>query len=143
MKNFITFAKFVLIGAFASFAVAMPAHAAGCDPGVKAGFFQPIPTWYQYLDRSEANGTCELSEVKIPADLYKIALAIIEIVLRFAGLIAFGYVILAGFKFVLSKGNSSETAKARQTIIDAVIGMAITTVASVLVAFIGNTVSKK
>jgi hypothetical protein len=98
--------------------------------------FRLIPTWYQYLDE-ELDDNCRIVEFAW-GSVWKIALAIIEILLRVAGLVAVAFVVWGGFKYVLSRGNSGEAAKARQTIIDALIGIAIATVASALVAFLGR-----
>lgn len=139
MKKLVLTVKVFALFLFTSAVMAMPAHAATCTPGVKAAFFRPFPTWYQYLS---LDSNCRVQSFDLPGDLFAVGLAVIEIVLRFAGVIAFGYVVFAGFKFVLSRGNPTETSKARQSIIDAVIGIAITTIASVLVAFIGSSLSK-
>jgi hypothetical protein len=115
-----------------------PAVLAECESS-DAGAFTAFPTWYKYL---EFDANCEVESFDIPGDLWKIGLAIIEIVLRVAGLIAVGYTIFGGFKYVMSRGNPQEAAKARQTIIDAIIGIAISSLATVLVGFLGRTLTR-
>lgn len=130
--------RFVL-ALFTSMAVFTPLMGAvaraDCHEASGAGVFDLIPTWHKYLDHGP---NCEISDFAFPSDVWKVGLAIVEIVLRIAGMIAVGYVIWAGFKFVLSRGNPSEAAKARQTIIDAVIGAVIASLATVLVGFLGR-----
>lgn len=117
-----------------------PAFAAGCSAGPGSSFLKFFPTWYEYLDINP--DTCEVQSFEVPGDIWKIALAAVAILLRIAGLVAVGYTIFGGFKYVLSRGNPSEAAKARQTIIDAMIGIAIASIATVLVAFLGRTLTQ-
>lgn len=115
-----------------------PVHAADCAVEGRS-FFEVIPTWYKYLEVDCLTG--EVTEFTFPGDIWLIAIAVIEILLRVAGMIAFGYTVFAGFKFVTSRGNPAEAAKARQTLLDAVIGIGIVTIATVLVGFLGNTLA--
>jgi hypothetical protein len=53
--------------------------------------------------------------------------------------VAFLFVILGGFKYVVSGGDPQSTAKAKNTIIYAAVGLIITLVASLIVNFVfGN-----
>lgn len=115
----------------------MPVRAGdNCAPS-GLGIFTTFPTWHKYLETS-APPSCEIEDFQVPEDIWKIGLAVVEMVLRIAGIVATVFVIYAGFKYVMSRGNPQEAAKARQTIIDAVIGVAISSVATVLVAFLGS-----
>lgn len=109
-----------------------------CAPEGIGGFV--LPTWHKYLQT--AGGTCEVTKFDVPGDIWKVALALVEIVLRVGGLVAMIFVIYGGFKYVLSKGNPSDAAKARQTIIDAAIGVGIASLATVLIAFLGKELTK-
>jgi hypothetical protein len=116
---------------------AQTTSASACQTRAKDGmsFLFQFPTWYKYL---ELNSNCEVADFKVPGDIWLVAIAVVEILLRVAGLVAFGFTVWGGFKYVMSRGNPSEASKARQTIIDAIIGIAITTIATVLVAYIGK-----
>ncbi len=116
-----------------------PVHAADCAVDGRS-LFEAIPTWYKYLEVDCSTG--EVTSFAFPGDIWLIAIAVIEILLRVAGMIAFGYTVFAGFKFVTSRGNPTEAAKARQTLLDAVIGIGIVTIATALVGFLGNTLAK-
>lgn len=96
-----------------------------------------IPTWYKYLDSSTVAGKCT-PKVVFPDDLDKIALAFAEILLRVGAIIAVGYVIYGGFQYILSQGEADKIAGARKTIINAIIGLAISMTATGIVAFIGG-----
>ena len=131
---------FIALSVSAMFSLSGVALAAGgnCGAGAGSSFFKLIPTWHQYLDK-DAN--CDIDRFNIPGDLWKVGLAAVDIILRIAGVVAFVAIVKAGFAFVLSRGNPSEVAKARQSIIDALIGVAIASVATLLVAFLGNTLT--
>ena len=130
-----------------------------CDPKEFSYSFLSLPTWYEYLPgrridekrivndpaggppltinkcvvtfKEDATGSVKAG---IPA-IWLIGLALIEILLRLVGVIAFGIVIFAGFKYITSQGNADATKAARQTIINAFIGIVITIIASVSVSF--------
>ena len=124
-------------------AVMPAAHAlASCPTASDRSFFTLIPTWYEYLQTDEVDGSCVVSKFDIPGDVWKILLAVVDIILRIAGVVAVVFVIRAGFAYVLSRGNPSEAAKARQMIIDALIGVGIASIATVLVAFLGTVLTR-
>ena len=119
-----------------------PAYASAapgkCDAPSSA--FDLIPRWYKYLD-DKLDSNCNFTDFQW-GDIWKIGLAVVEMLLRLAGMVAFVYTVVGGFRFVLSRGNPQEAAKARQTILDAIIGMVIAMIATVMVAFIGRTLSR-
>ena len=121
-----------------------------CDPTLSdSNLFLGMPHWYEYLKKGkqlqESNGavvsTCtpQLTEdgdgVLSIGDIWLIALAVVGILLRLAGIAAFFMVLFGGFKYITSQGNSDDTKSARQTIINAFIGIVITIIASVSVSF--------
>ena len=104
--------------------------AAGC----KGGFFG-LPAWYKYL---QLDDQCQVTNFNVPGDLVLVALAIIDILLRVAGIAAIFFVVYAGIQYATSQGNPDATAKAQNTIINALIGLALTVVAIAGVSFLGN-----
>jgi hypothetical protein len=110
------------------------AIAANC----KAGFFG-FPHWYEYLNVSVQDGTCSVTDFKFPADLTLVALAVAEILLRLAGLVAVGFIIYGGIKYVISQGEPDGVQQAQNTVINACIGLVIAIFSTAIVAFIGNT----
>ncbi|HVV25554.1 MAG TPA: pilin [Candidatus Saccharimonadales bacterium] len=60
----------------------------------------------------------------------------LEIVFGIIGAIAVLMIVLAGLRFVLAQGSPQETAKARNTIIYAVIGLVISIAAEAFVAMV-------
>ena len=103
--------------------------AAGCDKG-----FFGFPTWYKYLEGADA---CEPKLVNIN-DIWLIALAVVEILLRIAILAAIAYILIGGFKYITSRANPDKTSQAKNTVIDALIGLIIAVTATAIVSFIAG-----
>lgn len=116
-----------------------------------AGFFN-FPTWYEYLEvgpKSSSKGTdpCAIigpadpvtGELDFQRALPRIALAIVEVMLRVAGMAAVAMVIFAGFKYMTSQGEPDATKKAQATAANALIGLTVAVLASVIVTFVGST----
>jgi hypothetical protein len=110
--------------------------------------FFGIPPWYKYLVNSglmapsKGTGACELIGSLKPNDWVQvislIGLAVLDMALRVAGLVAVAFVIWGGIQYVISQGDPSKTKDAQQTIINALVGLAIALTATALVSFIGN-----
>lgn len=118
--------------------------AGACTPGNPNyhTFFGLLP-WYHYLD---LNSQCDFDSTHVfyvlgsHSSVLLIALAIIDDLLRLAGILAVFFIIFAGVKFILSNGSPDEAAKARTAGINALVGLAITMVAITFVSFLGNQV---
>lgn len=117
--------------------------------GQSSSGFLGFPTWYKYLSptyyASDPDGDgpliagCNL-DVKFPESIPKILLAVVEIALRIGALVAVGYIVYGGFKFILSNGEPDRAAGARSTIINAIVGLVIAILATGIVSFIGGTI---
>lgn len=111
-----------------------------CNPNATANNFFGMPPWYKYLPGEEdVFGRC------VPAfswdnldSLWSIALVAVEIMLRIGALVAIGYIIFAGFQYMTSSGEPDKTKNAKNTIINALVGLAIAILATSIVSFIGN-----
>lgn len=122
-------------------AVAAP----NCDKD--AEFLGIIPAWYAYLDVVAEEDVCV---VKAPGGaviegisglskvLPYVAVAILDMLLRIAGLVAFVFIVLSGFRFVFAQGDTGKEKQARAAISNAVIGMVIAMLAAFIVGFIGK-----
>jgi hypothetical protein len=136
---------------------------AGCDRSVA---FLKLPTWYAYLDigpeRTKDDGGAIIDKCAIigptktddakteedeskELDLAKViplvGLAVLEIMLRIAGLAGLFFVIYGGFKYITSQGEPDKTKQSRQTITNALIGIVISIIAAAAVSFIANTLT--
>lgn len=106
-------------------------------------FFR-MPTWYQYLEYDPqtcdvkfcvlGNGDNGCDKSSIPLVL----LALIDIGLRIGALVAVGFVVYGGIKFVTSQGEPDEVKGARNTILNALIGLVIAMIATPMVVFLGT-----
>jgi hypothetical protein len=117
--------------------------AANCSTG---NFFN-FPSWYKYLASkmqvNSATGRCELRDMtnqEFIQSLPLIILAFVDIALRIAAFVAIAYVIWGGIQFITAQGESDKTKRARQTIINALIGLVIAMVATGIVNFVGRSV---
>jgi hypothetical protein len=98
-----------------------------------------IPTWHQYLPK-DAN--CNINTTDMGGEVVILVLfGIFDIVLFLAGFIAVIIVIWGGYKFLTSAGEPQKIASARTTIINALVGILITFVASNVVGFIAGRLS--
>ena len=102
-------------------------------------FFGLVP-WYHYLNVDQ---TCNIKDFTIlptsgTGDIPLILLAVVDDLLRLAGLIAVGFVIYGGIKYITSQGEPEKTANAQSTIINALIGLAVAIIAVSAVTYIGG-----
>lgn len=120
-----------------SFVVYVVTHfAAPCAGGSFLGF----PKWYKYVDGYTAAagtpgaGSCA-PQVTHLSDIWLIVAALVEILLRLGGILAVIFVIYGGIQYITSQGEPSKTNQARQTVINALIGLTISIGATTLVTF--------
>jgi lysylphosphatidylglycerol synthetase-like protein (DUF2156 family) len=113
-----------------------------CDAG-SAGFLG-LPTWYKYLE--VGGGDCSVTlpqrdgTVDIGATVGAILFAVIEILLRIAGIVAIGFVIYGGILYSMSQGVPDRLQAAQKTILNGVIGIVIAVFAVAIVNLITNIV---
>jgi hypothetical protein len=120
-----------------AFVNGLQTFAVNCAPKAFFG----IEPWYKYLYAAGRitgdKGSCELTAFQY-SDITLIALAVLDMVLRIAGIVAVGYVVYGGIQYVMSQGEPDKSKMAQQTIVNALIGLAITIIAAATVSFIGN-----
>jgi hypothetical protein len=99
-------------------------------------FFGLVP-WYHYLNVNAGN--CEVQNFNfLGGDVALVLLAIVDDLLRVAGIVAIAFVVYGAIQYIASQGSPEATAKAQTTIINALIGMAIAITAIAFVSFLGN-----
>jgi hypothetical protein len=115
-----------------------------CNPHQYDQDFLGLPHWYEYLGGvADARGNCVPSldrnlDGTVGDNLngvWLIGLAVLEILLRIAGMVGVGAVIFGGFKYITSQGNPDATKSARNTIIHAMVGVFIAVMAAITVNF--------
>jgi hypothetical protein len=135
-------------------AVFEQAAVAGC----KKTFFGLVP-WYEYMTGEFFSSSAPTSSQSNPcaikcfnlfnqtvandcgqknSDIPGVLLAVIDDLLRVGGLAAIAFVLVGAFQLVTSQGSAEETVKARSTILNALIGLAIAMTAIAFISFIGS-----
>lgn len=118
--------------------------------------FLGFPTWYKYLDigprvisgnkkdpcaiigPTEDGKPIEVSKFSFPKAIPLIGLAMVDILLRIAGMVTVGYIIYGGFRYMTSQGDPEALKNAQGTIINALIGLAVAVLAVGIVSFVGG-----
>ena len=117
--------------------------------------FLGIKPWYIYLpdtifkgggDKDGKNDTCDITNFtwvapetsKTRSNIPAVVLAIADALVRIAGFVAVAFVIVGGFKYVTSQGDPESTKRAKDSIVNALIGLVIAVVATMIVAYIGK-----
>jgi FtsH-binding integral membrane protein len=98
--------------------------------------FFGFPTWYKYLDHPNC-----IPAIHGLSDIWLIVAAIIEIVLRVAAIAAVVFIIYGGFTYTTSQGDPEGTAKAKSTLVNALIGLAVAVMAAAIVSFIAKSIN--
>lgn len=113
------------------------AQGGGCNTKMFLGI---LPTWYKYLPTtSMGEVSCHVNfDAKQGAHWGFIALAVLEILIRIGGMVALGYIIYGGIKYISSQGEPDRTREAQHTVANAIIGLVITIIATALIGFIAN-----
>lgn len=105
------------------------------------GGFLTFPTWYHYLPAKDPNAVPCAPVMDNLNDIWLIVAAVIEILLRLVVLIAVGYIIFGGFKYLTSQAEPAEITQARKTILNALIGLSISVMAAMIVNFIAGSIT--
>lgn len=103
------------------------------DPAECSQRFLTFPTWFRGLvevkevtTSSSTTWECVIQEpTDLSAFIWHIVLNVLEIALQLVAYIAVGFILFGGFQFLNSAGAPDVAAKARMTIINAAIGLAI------------------
>ncbi len=103
------------------------------------GKFFSFPTWYQYLDQVKGVSPCapKISNIN---DVWLIVAAIIEILLRVAAIAAVAMVVYGGIIYTTSQGEPDKTGQAKNTIVNALVGLAVSISAAAIISFIAKQV---
>lgn len=101
--------------------------------------FFGLKPWYAYLNPDPSKGCAiNLTLLGSHSSLLLIGLAILDDLIRVAALVAVAFVIYGGIQYVTSQGSPEDTTKARQTIINALVGLLLAIIAASLVSFVGG-----
>jgi len=101
------------------------------------GSFFGLPSWYYYLPTQTVNHQCIPVFSKL-SDAWLVVAAIIEMLLRIAGIGAVIMIIVGGVTYSTSMGDPEATTKAKNTIIYSVVGLIVAISAAIIVTFIAS-----
>jgi hypothetical protein len=113
-----------------------------CDPTkVKQYPFFGFPHWWKYINQGEYDGLGHcVPKVNLPGGLWGVGLAIIDMMLYLAGIVAVISIIIAGISYITAAGSSDQITSARKRIVNSLLGLAVVLVATAAVSFIGNAI---
>lgn len=113
----------------------------------KQDFFGLVP-WYQYLDygKDPDTGSCAIKNFVVveagkSSSLPLILLAVVDDLLRIAGIVAVGFIIYGAIKYTTSQGVPDQTSQAQNTIINALIGLVVAMIGVGLISFVGRSLN--
>lgn len=115
---------------------AVYAQTGSCGGGSVLG----LPSWDRYLNCDASNNDA-IEGFVFPDDIWLVVLAGVEILTRLAVYIAVGLVIYSGFKFIIAQGNPEKIQEAKTIIEQALTGLGIAVLATIIVVFIGNSIN--
>jgi hypothetical protein len=106
------------------------------------GNFLGLPYWY----RNVVNDKCEIDaptdEGGLSKFIWQIVLNVIDILLRLVGYIAVGFLIYGGFLFLTNGSSPDGVARARKTIMNAIIGLVASMASVAIINLIMGTLLK-
>lgn len=146
MKRLITSCFLVFVGLFGLVA-AMPTPvnaASSCTGGTgTSSAVLGFPYWYRGMkcDTINGNKVVNVKETTIPTLVWTVALNVLEILLRIAGILAVIMILASAFQYITNGGNEQKIAKAKTSLIQAVVGLAIAICATTIIGFIMSGVS--
>jgi len=115
-----------------------------CNPNKdnpSASFFG-FPHWWQYISTGQKDfGHCT-PVIDFPNGLWAIALALVDMLLYLAGILAIVSIVIAGFMYLNTRGDVQKSVSARNRLVNALVGLAIVATAIVLVTYVGDNLVK-
>jgi hypothetical protein len=140
LRNWFAALLFVTTLGGATFTVATPqsAFAAGCTDHLLT-----FPAWY----RGVQDGACNIQDPSkfggkesVSNFIWIIALNVVEMILQLVGYIAVGFIIVGGYKYMISAGSPDGMVKARKTITNAIVGLLISVFSVAIVNVISGAI---
>lgn len=101
-----------------------------------------FPTWYNGLTNSKCEITAPTGagSTGLNKFIWTIALNIVEIILQLVAYITVGFIIVGGYKYMISAGSSDGMVKARKTITNAIVGLLLSMLSVLIVNIISGAI---
>lgn len=130
---------FAVTAGGSALSLATPQTVAAAPPaGSCAQKLLTFPNWYRGLTDKDCNIKSPGSDIS--GFIWKIVLNIIEIVLQLIGYLAVAFIILGGYKYMISAGSADGMVKARKTITNAIIGLVLSILSVTIVNVIAGAI---
>lgn len=113
-----------------SLAVALPAHAQDCESGVGKGVALTSDDGTTCKDSGTGEGSFS-SVIKKVINIFSVVVGAISVIM----------IIIGGFRYIVSNGDSTGVSGAKNTILYAIIGLVIVLFAQVIVRFVLTNIS--
>ena len=147
MKNFklasSLVAFFMIAGGVFTTIIPSKAYAADCNTT-----FFGMPAWYRGLTKSDcsikniSNKDTGTDYVTLQSFIWTIVLNVADGLFRIAGIISTGFIVWAGFQYMISQGNSAKVAAAKNTLTNAIIGLIVILLAVGITNFVLGLITK-
>jgi len=125
-------------GVLMTMAIPQTASATGCNSG-----FLGFPAWYRGL----TNSNCDIKSPNnvnggLSSFIWHIGLNVVEMALVAVAYLSGFFFLYGGYLFIISQGKPEGAAKARTTMLQAVIGLCISIASIAIVTFISTGILK-
>lgn len=114
--------------------------AAPGNSGCKSNEFFGLIPWWQYLPKTDFDNNCNIVQFDVihGSDIPLVLLAIVDDLLRIAGLIAIVFVVYGAVKYTASQGDPENVSRAQSTVVNALIGLVVAMISVAFVTFISD-----
>lgn len=129
----------VIVGA-AGAVLTQATTAAAVDSSCKKSSIVTFPAWYENLCKDDKSIASPSDVGGIGKFVTIIVMNVVTMLLYLVGYVSLIFIIWGGFKYMISGDNSSGTAAARQTILNAVIGLILAIMAVAIVQAIAGAI---
>lgn len=142
VKFFHFFTGFLLLFSFALTvsSVEFSAQPAAADENCKSNFLG-FPAWYEGLTEG---ADCHIKSPDaaggLSAFIWHIALNVVAILLRLVGYVSVVFIIIGGFNYMTSAGSPDGIARAKKTIMNAVIGLVLSIASVAIVQLVAGAI---
>lgn len=140
MKQLLLGFSMILFGMMSLNVLATSPVAAACGDAR----FLTFPAWYRGI-AEEKDGVCSIAQPAggdgLSKFIWTIGLNIVEILIQLVAYISVGYILWGGYTYIRTVSNSSNIARGREMIQNAVIGLIISLLAVLLVSFVVGRIS--
>jgi heme/copper-type cytochrome/quinol oxidase subunit 2 len=103
--------------------------------------FFGFPHWWKYISTGQKEfGHCS-PVIDFPNGLWSIALAVVDMLLYLAGVVAVISIIVAGIMYINTRGNVEKATSARTRLVNSLVGLVIVVMAIAIVSFLGSKIA--